>query len=115
MGEQACYKHGFINVALYDTLGTEAVIFIMHQTEMAYILGSADKISRILSLKSQLPNVKYFISMDDEWDESVKSKAEEVGVQIISFRDVEKLGKDEPKDNVRLSLSEDIATICYTR
>ncbi|KAI9022305.1 hypothetical protein CLU79DRAFT_835433 [Phycomyces nitens] len=112
MSEQACYRQAFIIVALYDTLGAEAIDYIVNQTDMEFIISSADKLSTITQLKGQLPSIKHVIIMDDTVDETVRSNAVAAGLIVNTFKDIEKLGKGGQE--TPLPVPQDIATICYT-
>ncbi|KAG2181074.1 hypothetical protein INT43_008656 [Umbelopsis isabellina] len=113
MTEQACYRQAFIIVALYDTLGEEAIEYIVNQTEMKYIVATADKVKHLINLKSILPSISHIIVMDETYDKTLDAAASEVGVAIQTFKDVEKLGEDVTEET-ELPKPEDIATICYT-
>lgn len=114
MTELASYKHGFIIVALYDTLGAEAMEYIINQTEMEYIVLSADKIDNIINLKDKIPTMKSIVIMDSTVDPSKRKAAEETGLAVHTFEEIEQLGTAEEQET-QLSKAGDIATICYTR
>ncbi|EIE87990.1 hypothetical protein G6F46_009930 [Rhizopus delemar] len=111
--EISSYRQAFILVALYDTLGAEAMEYIINQTDMEFIVLSADKLNNIAQLKSQIGSIQTAIVMDPEVDETQKEQAEEAGIKVYTFHEVETMGAslttetDFPKP-------EDIATICYT-
>lgn len=113
MSEYACYRQGIFIVALYDTLGAEAIEYIVNQTDMEYIVASADKLANITRLKAQLPTIKTVIIMDDAVDPTAKQNAESAGLQVYTFNEVEKLGEGVTEET-ELPKPEDIATICYT-
>ncbi|CDS14549.1 hypothetical protein LRAMOSA06718 [Lichtheimia ramosa] len=114
MTEYASYRQGFMIVALYDTLGAEAIEYIVNQTEMEFIVASADKLNNITQLKSRLPTIKHVIIMDhDNLKEADKKAANEAGVEVHTFQQVEKIG-EAIKEETELPKPEDIATICYT-
>lgn len=58
-------------VAFYDTLGPKAIEFVIEQTNLTSITCSADKISKLILLKTQgkADSLKYLVSMDS-FDES---------------------------------------------
>jgi hypothetical protein len=64
----------FTTVPLYDTLGTEAVQYILNQTELRVLFCSKDKINGLLDMKSSLPHLKVVVSMD-AIDDGLKEKA----------------------------------------
>ncbi|KAI7866016.1 hypothetical protein BDF14DRAFT_1969621 [Spinellus fusiger] len=114
MTEQACYRQSFIIVALYDTLGAEAIDYIVNQTEMEFIVSSADKLATITDLKAQLPTIKHVIIMDDVIPDADKTKAEAAGLTVTTYKEVEGLGAKATQAETELPSASDIATICYT-
>ncbi|KAI8077874.1 uncharacterized protein BX664DRAFT_343711 [Halteromyces radiatus] len=113
MTELASYRQGFMIVALYDTLGAEAIEHIVNQTEMEYIVATADKLNNITQLKDRLPTIKHVVIMENSVDPAQKEKAEKAGLIIHTFNQVELIGADI-KEESALPSSDDIATICYT-
>lgn len=114
MTEIASYRQAFMIVALYDTLGAEAMEYIINQTSMEYIVLSADKLDNIVRLKSQIATISTAIVMDDEVDAAKKAEAEAAGIKVYTFRQVETIGSEVTSES-DLPKPEDIATICYTR
>ncbi|CAO3615255.1 unnamed protein product [Mucor fragilis] len=113
ISEIACYREAFVIVALYDTLGPEAMEHIINETEMEYIIASKDKIKNILDIKASIPMIRHIISMDQNVDDQTMQRAKELGVDIHTFEQVEELGADVTKESEMPSV-EDVATICYT-
>ncbi|KAG0165207.1 hypothetical protein DFQ28_001503 [Apophysomyces sp. BC1034] len=111
--EFASYRHSFIIVALYDTLGAEAIEYIVNQTNMEFIVLSADKLKNIIRLRAQLPTIAKVIIMDDVVDATEKQEAEDAGLGVYTFKEVEKMGEGVKEDS-DLPDPQDIATICYT-
>lgn len=114
MTELASYRQAFIIVALYDTLGAEAMEYIVNQVDMEVIVLSADKLDNITKLKAQLPSIKTIIVMDDSIPQASKETAEAAGLNVYTFREVEALGAPITEET-ELATADDIATICYTR
>jgi long-chain acyl-CoA synthetase len=114
MTEQACYRKAFIIVALYDTLGEEAIEYIVNQTEMRFIVATSDKVKRLISLKNILPSIQHIIVMDEYDIGKDRDAAKAAGIELHSFIEIEERGKDAPEEN-DLPSPQDIATICYTR
>jgi long-chain acyl-CoA synthetase len=112
MSELSGYMYNYTTVPLYDTLGVSAIEFIVNQTEMEIIIASADKASILLNMKSNLPTVKTVIVMG-EVDESLLVEGKELNVQIVSWTDVERNGREKPVQ-ANHPTPDDIATICYT-
>eukprot|EP00698_Gefionella_okellyi_P014219 TRINITY_DN393_c0_g1_i1.p1 TRINITY_DN393_c0_g1~~TRINITY_DN393_c0_g1_i1.p1 ORF type:complete len:640 (-),score=161.25 TRINITY_DN393_c0_g1_i1:53-1972(-) len=55
---------GFVSVPLYDTLGTGAVEFVTGHAELEVLVGSRDKLSQMIELRSKFPHVRYVVMMD---------------------------------------------------
>ena len=106
----------FITVPLYDTLGPEAIEYIVNQTEMKVIICTSDKALNILHLKEKLTSVTTVVVMD-EISTELKEFSQQSStfyltlVKIISFKDLEQQTPIEPPIPAVL---DDIATICYT-
>lgn len=45
--EQACYANNYVTVPLYDTLGDEAIEYIINQTEMQCAVVSLQKVDAL--------------------------------------------------------------------
>jgi len=108
----ASYQYNFIPVPLYDTLGTEALKYIINQTEMRYCLVMANKGRVLLDMKEALPTLQTIIILDKN-DQEFTDLAEAFEINIANFTDVEQDGSDHPieADNAK---SDDVATIAYT-
>ncbi|KAI8642080.1 hypothetical protein BD408DRAFT_417045 [Parasitella parasitica] len=113
ISEIASYREAFIIVALYDTLGAEAMEHIINETEMEYIIASADKVSNILDIKTAIPKIKHIISMDNDIDSRDLHRAKELGVTVYTFTQVEGLGAEFTQES-DIPSGDDVATICYT-
>lgn len=114
MAELASYRQAFMIVALYDTLGAEAMEYIVNQVDMEVIVLSADKLDNISKLKAQLPSIKTIIVMEDTISPASKEAAEAVDFKVLTFCEVEALGAPITEET-EVSKPDDIATICYTR
>ncbi|CAO3700874.1 unnamed protein product [Rhizopus stolonifer] len=113
ISEIASYRQAFIIVALYDTLGAEAMEYIINQTDMEFIILTADKLDNIVQLKSQIASIHTAIVMDNTIDEAKREEADKAGVKVHTFEEVEAMGTSLTEET-ELPKAEDIATICYT-
>jgi long-chain acyl-CoA synthetase len=114
IAEHACYMYDFITCPLYDTLGDEALEYIIHLTDMRFIVLTANKIGNVIALREKVPKLKTLIVMDhSRVDPHLRDDAAKVGLEVISFDEVKKLGSSNVKDRSKTGL-ETIATICFT-
>ncbi|KAJ3124260.1 Long chain acyl-CoA synthetase 7 peroxisomal [Nowakowskiella sp. JEL0407] len=115
VSEYGSFGQGICTVPLYDTLGADAVEFIIGETDLPLVFATKDKVKFLLGLmgkSAKLKTIKYMIAMDDAPNELVQ-QGKSLGVQVISFSDAENIGKASPAP-FSPPLPDDLATICYT-
>ncbi|KAL5788496.1 hypothetical protein ACOSP7_005445 [Xanthoceras sorbifolium] len=109
---EACNSQSMTYVPLYDTLGANAVEFIINHAEVSIVFVQESKISAILSClprcSSYLKAIVSFASISS----TQKKEAEELGVSCFSWEEFLELGSLNcelpPKQKT------DICTIMYT-
>ncbi|KAI8815021.1 hypothetical protein BJ742DRAFT_782017 [Cladochytrium replicatum] len=111
IGEQACYYLNMITVPLYDTLGIEAIEYIITQTEMPVVIATRDKAKILVGMLDKIPTLKTIIVMDGLNGRLIKAAAGRVNV--IGMDDAEIEGRAKPAEASPPS-PDDLATICYT-
>lgn len=115
ISELACYTYSMVAVPLYDTLGAEAVIYIINKAKIATVIcDTPQKASVMLGNveKELLPGLKMIILMDPFADD-LKQRGEKCGVEILSLSDAETLGKENFRKPVPPK-PEDLGIICFT-
>uniref|UniRef100_A0AAX7UX37 Arachidonate--CoA ligase n=1 Tax=Astatotilapia calliptera TaxID=8154 RepID=A0AAX7UX37_ASTCA len=91
IGELACYTYSMVVVPLYDTLGPEALVFIIDRAELSTVLCDNQKKAETLLQnreKGQTPVLKTIIIMDSFNSELVERGAK-CGVNIASLEEME--------------------------
>ena len=86
-----------VSTPLYDTLGEEAIVHIVTQTEMRTAFVALSKIDNLVRLKPQLPTLKLVVAFGEPSEEQMRA-AKAVGLEIISISGLEKVGKDKPSE-----------------
>lgn len=115
ISELACYTYSMVAVPLYDTLGAEAVIYIINKADIASVIcDTPEKASVLLENveKSLTPSLKLIILMDP-FKEDLKERGEKSGVEVLSFSDAENIGKENFRKPVPPE-PEDLGIICFT-
>ncbi|XP_005996309.1 long-chain-fatty-acid--CoA ligase 5 [Latimeria chalumnae] len=115
ISEFACYTYSMVAVPLYDTLGPEALIFIINRAEISTVI--CDKPSKAITLldnceERQTPGLNTIILMDP-FEDDLKEKGAKFGVEILTLQQVEDLGKE----NLRKPIPpkpEDLSIVCFT-
>ncbi|KAJ1570019.1 hypothetical protein HK096_005590 [Nowakowskiella sp. JEL0078] len=125
--ELAANAFSLITVPLYETLGPDAVEYVINHSELNIVVCSIDKVAGLLQSHGRFPHLKVIVSMDSlsEGGLSVAGKqstapgevlrkwAAERGVLLFAFEEVEALGLKN-RIPLRPPKAEDIITICYT-
>lgn len=109
--EQACNCYSMVVVPLYDTLGPQAMRYIVHMCELDFVV--VDKNVKAMSLLNDPEIQVKLIVLIETSDDETKQKAEERGIEMITFQDLEKLGKENKKELVPPKPT-DLHTICFT-
>ncbi|KAM7419328.1 hypothetical protein PAMA_016444 [Pampus argenteus] len=114
ISELACYTYSLVTVPLYDTLGSEAISYIMEKATISSVIcdvpAKAQLILDCISKKGQ--TVKTIVIME-AFDSDLVTRGQEYGIEIVSLKDFEALGKANHQDPVPPK-PEDLAIICFT-
>mmetsp|Transcript_8547 Transcript_8547/g.14411 ORF Transcript_8547/g.14411 Transcript_8547/m.14411 type:complete len:371 (-) Transcript_8547:647-1759(-) len=113
----ACSSLKGTTIAFYDTLGPQAIEFVISQTEITTITCAATQLSKIILLKSQgkAQTIKNLISMD-EFDKSIQKDGEEADIKVFHINEVIEEGKKHANINLEelMPSPDDIQMFCYT-
>ncbi|CAN6911815.1 unnamed protein product [Brassica oleracea var. botrytis] len=110
--DHACAAYSFISVPLYDTLGPDAVKFVVNHATLQAIFCVPQTLNTLLSFLSEIPTIRLVVVVGGA-DENLPSLPPGSGVKIVSYQKLLSQGRSSvhpfspPKP-------EDIATICYT-
>ncbi|XP_077241699.1 long chain acyl-CoA synthetase 6, peroxisomal-like [Tasmannia lanceolata] len=110
--DHACSAYSFISVPLYDTLGPDAVKYVVNHASVQAIFCEPQTLNTLLSFLAEIPSVHLVVVVGGV-DEHMPSLPSTAGVEVISYSRLLQKGLSNlqqfcpPKP-------EDIATICYT-
>jgi len=111
--EQACAMFSMVVVPLYDTLGADAVTFVMKRTNMSLVLvdtvKKANEVLNALTAASQLKTIVLTCSVPAD----LKQQADENKINIISLESMETFGLANLHDPIPPK-PETVLTICFT-
>ncbi|XP_056149455.1 long-chain-fatty-acid--CoA ligase 1-like isoform X2 [Lampris incognitus] len=114
ISELACCCYSLVTVPLYDTLGTEAICYIIDKAIISTIVcdvaGKADLL--LDCLKGGDHSVRTIVLMEAPSTE-LTSRGHQAGIQIISLQEMEAIGKANHRPPVP-PRPEDMAVICFT-
>ncbi|CAL1704352.1 unnamed protein product [Somion occarium] len=112
----AIQAYGLVGVSLYDTLGKDAVEYIINHAETSIIFAAIQHIPSLLKLCSRTSGVKIIVSLDDFTDETrpiLTAWGQERNIKIMDFAELEELGRNNLVDLQPIN-ADTIVTICYT-
>uniref|UniRef100_A0A8C3LAY0 Arachidonate--CoA ligase n=1 Tax=Chrysolophus pictus TaxID=9089 RepID=A0A8C3LAY0_CHRPC len=102
ISEYACYTYSMVAVPLYDTLGPDAILYIVNKADIGIVIcDKPDKAQILLENCEQgkTPCLKTIILMD-LFDKELKDRGAKVGVEILALQ--------EPPN------PEDLCIVCFT-
>lgn len=91
ISELACYTYSMVAVPLYDTLGTEAIIFVINRADIPVVICDTPQKATMLVEnveKGLTPGLKTIILMDP-FDDDLMKRGEKCGVEMLSLHDAE--------------------------
>ena len=104
-------------VTIYDTLGDQAVEFILEQSEITTVLIEVKALKKIheLAQRNKTFKVKNLIVIEKEDDEETANNLALLGFNIFTWEEVIKKGKEEGQNiDLKKPGPDDIAIINYT-
>ncbi|KAK1430041.1 hypothetical protein QVD17_12510 [Tagetes erecta] len=110
--DHACSAYSYISVPLYDTLGPDAVKYIINHADLQAVFCVPATLNVLLSFLSEINSVRIVVVVGGI-DEHLPSLPATSGVQLISYSKLISQGHSNLKP-VCPPKANDIATICYT-
>ncbi|KAF1516239.1 Long-chain-fatty-acid--CoA ligase 5, partial [Eudyptes chrysocome] len=115
ISEYACYTYSMVAVPLYDTLGPEAIVYIVNKADINIVICDKPEKAQILlenCEQEKTPCLKTVILMD-LFDKELKDRGAKVGVEILALQEVEELGRNNIREPVPPK-PEDLCIVCFT-
>lgn len=114
MAEMACYTYSLVSVPLYDTLGTEAIEYIIDKASITTVVCDVAAKANLLldSLSGRQHSVSTIVMMEPV-DAELVSRGTQNNIDIISLKDMLAIGKENRKTPLP-PMPDDMAVICFT-
>ncbi|TPP60537.1 Long-chain-fatty-acid--CoA ligase [Fasciola gigantica] len=109
--QHACGNYGLVTVPLYDTLGDEAIVHIIKQTELKMAVCDTAARARNL-LKCSAKPLKQIVVWQNDSD-LIKLRSEQNDLPIISFEELLEIGRNHLVSEKDVQ-ADDLFLICYT-
>ena len=110
---QATNRMGMQCVPLYDTLGANAVEFILNHSESSVAFASADKLPKLAEALPKCKGLKTLIYWGEGAEEALAAARAVDGLKVMSFDELLEAGTGVP-DVSHPPKPSDICTIMYT-
>ncbi|XP_019591692.1 long-chain-fatty-acid--CoA ligase 1 isoform X5 [Rhinolophus sinicus] len=113
--EQGCFAYSMVVVPLYDTLGAEAITYIVNKAELSLVfVDKIEKANMLLDgVENKLtPGLKIIVVMDS-YGSDLLERGKKCGVEILSMKAMEDLGRANRR-KPKPPAPEDLAVICFT-
>uniref|UniRef100_A0A8D3DI56 Long-chain-fatty-acid--CoA ligase n=1 Tax=Scophthalmus maximus TaxID=52904 RepID=A0A8D3DI56_SCOMX len=112
ISELACHTYSMVVVPLYDTLGTEAIAYIIDRAAISTVICDVAEKAQLILDSGKGQTVKTIVLME-AFDGDLVTRGRECGIEILSLKDFEALGKANHQKPVPPK-PEDLALICFT-
>ncbi|CAI0551283.1 unnamed protein product [Linum tenue] len=109
--DHACAAYSYISVPLYDTLGPDAVKFVVNHADVQAIFCTPETLNTLLTFVSEIPSVRLIVVVGGV-DENLPLLPSS-GVKLISYLKLIGEGRSSLQPFIPPK-PEDVATICYT-
>ncbi|KAI9998121.1 hypothetical protein PInf_002455 [Phytophthora infestans] len=108
----ACDRMSYVLVPLYDTLGPDAVPFIVNHTDLRVLFCGEKQFEVVLDCVAACPSLKIVIQFEPVTEKQLQ-QATEKNIELRSLHELELLGEADPQP-ADPPLPTDVSTLCYT-
>ena len=113
---QACFKHNIHIVTVYATLGADAVVDALNESEVEVLISSGQLVNKNISAILQKTKISRVIWAPFETRaEKIRATKEDFpNVEFSSYDEIQKLGDKSVKKAPEMPKPDSIAVIMYT-
>ncbi|XP_040005724.1 long-chain-fatty-acid--CoA ligase 6 isoform X2 [Xiphias gladius] len=115
ISELACYTYSMVLVPLYDTLGLDAIRFIINTADISTVI--CDKVEKAQVLldnmeRKETPGLRRIILMD-AFDSALMERGKDCSVHVQAIQEVEALGREHHREPIPPA-PDDLSIVCFT-
>uniref|UniRef100_A0A3Q3SX48 Long-chain-fatty-acid--CoA ligase n=1 Tax=Mastacembelus armatus TaxID=205130 RepID=A0A3Q3SX48_9TELE len=115
ISELACYTYSMVVVPLYDTLGPDAIRFIINTAEITTVI--CDKVEKAQVLldnkeRKETPGLQRIILMDS-FDSVLVERGKGCNIHVQAMQEVEALGREHHRKPIPPA-PDDLSIVCFT-
>ncbi|EGZ24840.1 hypothetical protein PHYSODRAFT_539827 [Phytophthora sojae] len=108
----ACDRMSYVLVPLYDTLGPDAVPFIVNHTELRVLFCGKKQFDVVMDCVKDCPTLKTIVQFEPVTEQQIQQAAAK-NLELRSLEELELLGEADPK-RADPPKPTDVSTLCYT-
>jgi long-chain acyl-CoA synthetase len=113
--EHATYNFSNVLVPLYDTFTPDSCAYIINQAEIPLVVcETLSNATGLLEKRDNCPSLRHLIVMEDDVPNDVVKSAQKLGINLMTFKHLIELGRNQPRMHPQPPKPDDLATICYT-
>ncbi|EOA29947.1 hypothetical protein CARUB_v10013048mg, partial [Capsella rubella] len=111
---QGCFRQSVTVVTIYASLGEEALIYSLNETQVSTLICDSKQLKKLSSIQSSLKTVKNIIYIEEDGVDVASSDFDSMGgITVSSISEVEKLGQKNPVQPI-LPSKNGVAVIMFT-
>ncbi|XP_010532962.1 PREDICTED: long chain acyl-CoA synthetase 8 [Tarenaya hassleriana] len=111
---QGCFRQGVTVVTIYASLGEEALIYSLNETQVSTLICDSKQLKKLSPISSSLKNIQNIIYIEEDGVDIDPDELKSLNKwNVSSFSEVEKLGEKNPVPP-SLPTKNGIAVIVYT-
>lgn len=111
---QGCFRHNFSVVTMYASLGEDALVHSLNETEVTTVICDQKQMKKVIDLGQKLDSVKRVVYMSELGEATEPSVANSpTSWTIVSFEEAKSLGQKSPVQP-EMPAAGDVAVIMYT-
>ena len=110
---QACNRMTVYCVPLYDSLGENAIEYIINHSESSMVFTQTEKFPMLVKALPKVANQIKAVVYWGKGDAVAAKETESLGIKVYSFEEFLQLGKEHPADAIPPKAG-DLCTIMYT-
>ena len=111
ISDMACALYGIVSVPIYDTLGPQAMVFILEQTNMQTIFVSKQSLDHLIKLGKPVGSIKNLVCFEAFSEEDTKNAAA-LGWKVWKYQEI--FTEEGSVDSFPSINYDDIYTFSYT-
>lgn len=112
---QACIRYGIQVVTVYASLGLEALVTSLNETEITVVFTGEELLPHFEQLAKQVPTLKKVIYNPDRFKPKENPVPPNLSCEVVTLSHVEELGKTiDPPAIKKVPTKDDVAFIMYT-